>query len=41
MEQADYSTGTIFTVGQYLSVPFILAGLAVIIYAYHRQKKEH
>lgn len=41
VEQADYSTGTIFTVGQYLSIPFILLGIAVIIYAYlHRLRKE-
>ncbi len=42
VEQADYSTGTVLTVGQYLSFPFIIAGLLVIIYAYlHNAKKEH
>ena len=41
VEQADYSTGTVFTVGQYLSVPFILIGLLVILFAYwHNDKKE-
>ncbi len=30
-EQADYSTDSIFTVGQYLSMPFIIAGILVII----------
>ncbi len=32
MEQADYSTHTMFTVGQLLSVPFALGGLLLMIY---------
>ncbi len=32
VEQADYSTHTIFTVGQLLSVPFMLFGLILAIY---------
>lgn len=41
VEQADYSTGTIFTVGQYLSIPFIIVGFFVIFYAYwHNCRKE-
>ncbi len=33
VEQADYSTNAIFNVGQLLSIPFILIGIAVIVYA--------
>ena len=37
VEQADYSTGSALTVGQYLSIPFILAGIAVCVYALRRR----
>ena len=37
VEQADYSTGSALTVGQYLSIPFILGGLAVCAYALKRR----
>ncbi|HAR79325.1 MAG TPA: prolipoprotein diacylglyceryl transferase [Succinivibrionaceae bacterium] len=39
VEQADYSTGTIFTVGQYLSIPFILFGILTIVYAKYKARK--
>lgn len=38
-EQADYSTGTIFTVGQYLSLPFILLGIVTFIWAFYSHRK--
>lgn len=31
VEQADYNTGSILTVGQYLSLPFIFAGILIMI----------
>ena len=34
VEQADYLTGSSLTVGQYLSVPFIIAGLAIMLLAH-------
>ena len=34
VEQADYTTGTVLTVGQLLSVPFVLGGLAVCLWAW-------
>lgn len=37
-EQADYSTGSIFTVGQMLSVPFIVASVILLIYVIRRQR---
>lgn len=40
MEQADYSTHTIFTVGQLLSVPFMLFGLILAIYVWKKGKWE-
>ncbi len=40
LEQADYSTGTAFTVGQLLSVPAMALGLLIIIYAFKKAKKE-
>ncbi len=36
VEQADYSTNAIFNVGSLLSIPFILCGVAIIIYAYKK-----
>ncbi len=38
-EQADYSTGTIFTVGQILSIPFIIAALLLMIYVFWRSRR--
>lgn len=39
VEQADYSTNAVFNVGQLLSIPFIIVGIAVIIYAYKKNSK--
>ncbi len=39
VEQADYSTNAIFNVGQLLSIPFIVVGIAVIIYAVKKNSK--
>ncbi len=39
VEQADYSTNAIFNVGQLLSIPFILVGIAVIIYSFKKNSK--
>ncbi len=39
VEQADYSTNSILNVGQLLSIPFIVAGLGIIIYAVIRKNK--
>jgi phosphatidylglycerol---prolipoprotein diacylglyceryl transferase len=39
VEQADYSTDSILNVGQLLSIPFILFGIAIIIYAFIKDKK--
>ncbi len=39
VEQADYSTNSILNVGQLLSIPFIAAGLGIIIYAVIRKNK--
>lgn len=40
VEQADYSTDSILTVGQYLSMPFIAAGLLMILWAYIKNSKK-
>lgn len=40
VEQADYSTDSVLTVGQYLSIPFIIAGLLVMIWAYIKNKNK-
>ncbi|MBU3827236.1 MAG: prolipoprotein diacylglyceryl transferase [Candidatus Anaerobiospirillum merdipullorum] len=40
VEQADYSTHSIFTVGQLLSVPFALGGLLLTIYLLKKGKWE-
>lgn len=34
VEQADYSTGSALTVGQYLSIPFIIAGAVIMLLAH-------
>ena len=39
IEQADYSTNSILNVGQLLSIPFVLTGIAVIIYSYMKSRK--
>jgi len=39
-EQADYTTGIALTVGQMLSLPFVLLGLAWILWAYATTPKE-
>lgn len=41
VEQADYSTHTIFTVGQLLSVPFMLFGLILAIYLLKKGRWEN
>lgn len=33
VEQADYATGSVLTVGQYLSLPFVLVGVGIMICA--------
>ncbi|MGN1281984.1 MAG: prolipoprotein diacylglyceryl transferase [Succinivibrio sp.] len=38
VEQADYSTNSIFNVGQFLSIPFIILGIAIIVYAYIKDR---
>ena len=40
-EQADYSTNEIFNVGQLLSIPFILLGIAIIVYSFIKNKKKN
>ena len=39
-EQADYSTSTALTVGQYLSLPFMIAGILIIFLSFVRSKKK-
>ena len=39
VEQADYNTDSIFTVGQYLSLPFVVLGIVIIIISYKKYKK--
>lgn len=39
VEQADYSTDSILNVGQYLSIPFIALGIAIIVFAFIKNQK--
>ncbi len=41
VEQADYSTHTVFTVGQLLSIPFALGGLILVIFLLKKGKWEN
>lgn len=40
VEQADYSTGIILSVGQLLSIPFVITGAVLMFYACAKSEKE-
>lgn len=41
VEQADYSTGSFFTVGQYLSLPFVAVGIVIVLFAYASARRQN